>query len=95
MPDELLKTIHEVETFYDKGTYVKSIFMSSYHESQVFQLTPKSLKIFKTIRNDKRSKNRQVIETLTAELARAKTLYLTDIAGLRRRNNDSIETGLF
>ena len=57
-------------------------------------MTPKSLKILKRIRNDKRRKS-QVIETLTAELAEAKTLYLTDIAGLDAATTSDLRRACF
>ena len=77
--DELLKTIIKLKPSTTKGTYVKSIFMSSTMSPSISIDT--KIAILKRICNDKRRKS-QVIETLTAELAEAKTLYLTDIAGL-------------
>ena len=90
--NELLQTIIKLKPTAAKGTYIKSIFMSSTMSPSVLLLM---LKHFHKLDIMTREEKSQVIDDLTAQLTEGGIIYLADISGLDALTTSNLRRACF
>ena len=92
--NELVQTLIKLKPTASKGTYIKSIFMSSTMSPSVevdVKSVSKQLKTYIMTREEKS----QVIQDLTSTLADTDTIYLADISGLDALSTSNLRRACF